>query len=127
MKKIYIVFIAMVLMSCEEKHSIEDQQKDQLFLYTKYNEVLSYISLEETTKDSKCASLGIGIDPCGNYKGYVSFPETTDIDELKGMVEDYNSLERKYNKRYSVKSPCKKIDPPKKAIVSRGACKAVFN
>jgi hypothetical protein len=127
MKNIYILFIAAALISCEQKYSIEDQQKDQLFLYTKYNEVLSYISLEETAEDSKCSTMGIGKDPCGNFKGYVSFPETTDIEELKGIIEDYNSLEQKYNKRYSIESPCKKINPPKKAIVFGGVCKAVFN
>ncbi len=114
-------------MSCEQKHSVEDQQKDQLFIYTKYTEVLAYIALEEITEDSKCATMGIGMDPCGNFKGYVSYPETTDIDELKDIIEDYNNLEKKYNKRYSIESPCKKINPPKKAIVSRGSCKAVFN
>ena len=126
MKKLYFLFIAAALMGCEQKHSIEDQQKDQLFLYTKYNEVLAYIALEETTEDSKCATMGIGTDPCGNFKGYVSFPETTDRDELEDIIEEYNNLEKKYNKRYSIESPCKKIAPPKEAIVFRGSCKAVF-
>ncbi|MDA8595820.1 hypothetical protein N9L20_04995 [Flavobacteriaceae bacterium] len=121
-----ILTLFLALMSCSKEDRVTSIQEDQKALYSKYNSIMSYISLETITTETTCLSLPIGSKACGGPQGYIGFPSSIDQDELKQMIEEYTKFEKSYNEKWEITSDCSFVSPPAEVIVHNGSCKVIY-
>ncbi|MGB0776785.1 MAG: hypothetical protein ACPGR7_02045 [Flavobacteriaceae bacterium] len=121
-----ILTVFLTLMSCSTEDRVTSIQEDQKALYSKYNSIMRYISLEPISSETTCLSLPIGSKACGGPQGYIGFPSTIDQKELKQMIEEYTEFEKSYNEKWEITSDCSFVAPPSEVIVHNGSCKVIY-
>jgi len=85
------------------------------------------VSERERNSVRRCASMGVGVKPCGGSERYIIFSTTTtNVDKLRTLVRRYNQCDRQRNKRLNLSGSCDFIVRPELGL-KRGRCVRLEN
>ena len=114
------VVLLVTILSCEED-STGQELLDQMNAV--HAEIEALIELD-CTEGTTCATLPMRIKPCGGPWLYIVFSTATDEVELQKLIDEFNSLNQKYNGVTGVVSDCSIVNPPEVACVE-GVCRVI--
>lgn len=103
-------------------HSISQQaDKDKL---TKLKKTIdAQIGKPKAKRSAQCKVIAFGAKPCGGPKTFLVYSTLkTNRSKLERLVNEYNSLEDKYNKENDLASDCMMVTEPEVAF-QNGMCK----
>ncbi|HSK71734.1 MAG TPA: hypothetical protein VK892_08570 [Pyrinomonadaceae bacterium] len=107
-------------------HSINRQSdKDKL---TKLKKAIdAQIGKPKAKRSAQCRVIAFGAKPCGGPRTYLVYSTLkTNESKLERLVNEYNSLEDKYNKENDLASDCMMVTEPEVAL-HNGMCKIKGN
>ncbi|PCI71637.1 MAG: hypothetical protein COB38_05275 [Gammaproteobacteria bacterium] len=76
---------------------------------------------------SQCKIIGVGVSPCGGFSSYSVYSEkSTDVNQLKENVSQFNQIMRVKNTKNKLVGICRHIEPPK-IQCQQGHCSTLSN
>lgn len=95
-----------------ERPADENSQKyDETQLEKLRSEIEKEIAQESCTNPDDWKTAPMGTKACGGPKTYIAYPKKLETTILP-KIEDYNSKEAEFNKKYSIVSDCAMIAEP---------------
>jgi len=80
------------------------------------------ISARERHSVRRCASMGVGVKPCGGSERYIIFSTTTtNVEKLRTLVRRYNQCDHQRNQRLNLSGSCDFVVRPELGL-KRGRC-----
>ncbi len=123
-----IVFVSVSLVLAinnnEKAHSLTDnsvtnQQSDRADLNKLKREIDRKIGKPRARRLNQCRVIAFGAKACGGPKTYLVYSSfQTNENQLKRLINQYNSLEDKINKETNAMSDCMFIEEPKAELVN---------
>ncbi|WP_268035983.1 hypothetical protein [Algoriphagus sp. PAP.12] len=123
MRYIYILFLLMVVSSCQ---IFESASKDYTLeeLEILYGEIQELSESKSCTNSSEWKFVALGSKPCGGPWKYIAYSSSIDEAKFLEKVKTYNKLQAEDNAKNERFSDCMYVSPPSSVVCEAG--KPVF-
>lgn len=112
--------------NCNDNHKT-DFEKESAKLDANRQKIKQFAASAVCNSSTECRFIKFGSKPCGGPWEYLIFSTSIDTLKLTKLVNDFNSEEEKFNKRWDQFSDCSVPSQPSGFDCLNGKCNPIYD
>jgi hypothetical protein len=110
----FLITFSLLLFSCNNDDDKTSKEEENQKIAKMYDDIISFSMAKNTscTNPEEWSFTAIGSKGCGGPTGYIPYSLKINTSEFLIKVENYNTKQVEYNKKWNIVSDCMVVSPP---------------